>query len=164
MAASRPAPAASCATEALTADVTETKVRSISPESRGTTVIGRTLCHETSACSGSDRDRARPAAADSGSDLAIGAHRRGASRHSGPDAGGLFEMSGRNVVVPGDTLSIWVDPRTRQGRKVQVSTTFDGDRVSLTATFKTLPSGLNHVAYAEVTVPTRQISIQVQNF
>jgi len=36
--------------------------------------------------------------------------------------------------------------------------------VSLTATFKTLPSGLNHVAYAEVTVPTRQISIQVQNF
>jgi hypothetical protein len=83
---------------------------------------------------------------------------------SGPDAGGLFEMTGRSVVLPGDTLSIWVDPRTRQGRKVQVSTTFDGDRVTLTATFKTLPSGLNHVAYAEVTVPTRQISIQVQNF
>jgi len=83
---------------------------------------------------------------------------------SGPDAAGLFEMTGRNVVLPGDTVSIWVDPRTRHGRKVQVSTTFDGDRVNLTATLETLPSGLNHVAYAEVTLPTRQVSIQVQNF
>src|SRR5262249_23007136 len=83
---------------------------------------------------------------------------------SGPDAGGLLEFTGRNVVLPGDTFSVWVDPRTRHGQKVQVSTTFDGVPVSLTATFKTLPSGLNHVADAEVAVPTRQISIRVQNF
>ena len=83
---------------------------------------------------------------------------------SGPDAGGLVEFTGRSVVLPGDTFSVWVDPRTRQGQKVQVSTTFDGVPVKLTATFKTLPSGLNHVAYAEVAMPTRQISIRVQNF
>ena len=41
---------------------------------------------------------------------------------------------------------------------------FQGDAVTLTATFKTLPGGLNHVAYAEVTVPAKQISVQVQNF
>jgi hypothetical protein len=83
---------------------------------------------------------------------------------SGPDSGGLVKLTGRNVVLPGDTFAVWIDPTTRHGQKVQVSTSFDGDIVTLTATFKTLPSGLNHVAYAEVTVPTRRISIQVQNF
>jgi len=83
---------------------------------------------------------------------------------SGPDASGLFEMTGRNVVSPGDTFSLWVDPRTRHAQKIQVATTFQGDPVNLTATFKTLSSGLNHVAYAEVIVPAKQISIQVQNF
>jgi len=45
-----------------------------------------------------------------------------------------------------------------------VSATFQGDPVNLSATFKTLPSGLNHVAYAELTVPAKQITVQVQNF
>ena len=83
---------------------------------------------------------------------------------TGPDAAGLFEMTGQNVVYPGDSFSIWVYPLTRHPQKVQVSTTFQGNPVTLTATFKTLPSGLNHVAYAEVTVPAKQLSVQVQNF
>ena len=83
---------------------------------------------------------------------------------TGPDASGLFEMTGQNVVYPGDTFSIWVNPRTHHPQKIQVSTTFQGDPVNLTATFKTLPGGLNHVAYAEVTAPARQLSVQVQNF
>lgn len=83
---------------------------------------------------------------------------------SGPDASGLFEVTGKNVVYPGDTFSLWVDPRTRHAQRVQVSTSFQGDPVTLTATFRTLPSGLNHVAYAEVIVPAKQMSVQVQNF
>ena len=83
---------------------------------------------------------------------------------TGPDAAGLFEMTGQSVLYPGDTLSLWVNPRTRHVERIQVSTTFQGDPVSLTATFKTLPSGLNHVAYAEVLAPAKQLSVQVQNF
>src|SRR5262249_57850249 len=63
---------------------------------------------------------------------------------SGPDSGGLYKLTGRNVVLPGDSISVWVDPTTRHGQKVQVSTTFDGDPVPLIATFETLPSGLTH--------------------
>jgi hypothetical protein len=83
---------------------------------------------------------------------------------TGPDASGLFEMTGQNVVYAGDTFSLWVNPRTRHVQRIQVSTAFQGDPVSLTATFKTLPSGLNHVAYAEVIAPAKQLSVQVQNF
>ena len=82
----------------------------------------------------------------------------------GPDANGLFEMTGQSVVVPGDTFSLWLDPKTRHVRKVQVGTSFQGDPASMNATFATLPSGLNHVDYAEVIVPTKQIVVQVQNF
>jgi hypothetical protein len=83
---------------------------------------------------------------------------------TGPDVSGLFEMTGQNVVYAGDTFSLWVNPGTRHVQKVQVSTTFQGDPVSLTATFKTLRSGLNHVAYAELTVPAKPLSVQVHNF
>jgi len=83
---------------------------------------------------------------------------------TGPDAAGLFEMTGQSVVYAGDTFSLWVNPRTRHAQRVQVSTVFQGDPVTLTATFKTLQGGLNHVAYAEVTVPAKQLSVQVHNF
>ena len=83
---------------------------------------------------------------------------------TGPDAGGLFELTGQNVVYPGDTFSLWINPKTRHAQRIQVSSSFQGDPLSLTATFKTLPSGLNHVAFAEVIVPAKQLSVQVQNF
>ncbi len=83
---------------------------------------------------------------------------------AGPDSNGLFHMTGQNVVVVGDTLSIATDAATRKTRGMQISTFFQGDPVELTSTFKTLISGLTYVAYAEVTIPTKAMSVQVQNF
>jgi len=86
------------------------------------------------------------------------------ARPMGPDASGLFSMAGNNVVFPGDSLTLWVNGMTRHVARVQVNTTFQGDPVQLSATFSTLPSGLNYMAYAEATVPNKQLSVQVQNF
>ena len=86
------------------------------------------------------------------------------SRLTGPDASGLYSLTGNNVVVPGDTLTIWTDFLTRHTRKIQGETTFQGNPVQLTATFATLPSGLNYVAYAEARVPAKQLSVMVQNY
>jgi hypothetical protein len=83
---------------------------------------------------------------------------------SGPDSGGLFEMTGRSVMVPGDTFSMWTDARTRHTRKIQVSTNYKSDVANVTATFQTLNSGLAYMAYAEIPVPAKQLSVQVQNF
>lgn len=79
------------------------------------------------------------------------------------DDGRMILMNGAGVVVPGDSLSIWTDAATRQTHKIQVDTFFQGNAVNLTATFKTLPSGLTHMNYAEVVVPAKNLSIQVQN-
>jgi hypothetical protein len=83
---------------------------------------------------------------------------------SGPDAAGLLSMTGRNVMVPGDVLSMWTDARTRHTRKIQVTTNYKGDPANVTATYQTLSSGLTYMAYAEITVPTKQLRVQVQNF
>jgi hypothetical protein len=83
---------------------------------------------------------------------------------SGPDASGLFQMTGNSVVVPGDNFTVWTDARTRQTRRVQVNTFFQGDMVNVSATFETIPSGLTYMSYAEATVGAKQLSVQVQNF
>jgi len=83
---------------------------------------------------------------------------------TGPDASGLIAMTGNNVVVPGDSLTIWTQAVTKHTTRVQANTFYQGNVVELTATFNTLATGLNYVAYAEVTIPAKQMSIQVQNF
>jgi hypothetical protein len=83
---------------------------------------------------------------------------------TGPDASGLIVMTGSNVILPGDNLSVWTLAATRQTRKIQANTFYEGDVVELTATFNTLSSGLTYMAYAEVTIPAKQISIQVHHF
>jgi hypothetical protein len=86
------------------------------------------------------------------------------SKPMGPDASGLFSLTGNNVIQPGDNLTIWVNAMTKHVARVQVSTAFQGNPVTLSATFNTLPSGLNYMSFAEVTVPSKQLSVQVQNF
>jgi hypothetical protein len=83
---------------------------------------------------------------------------------SGPDATGAIQMTGNSVAVPGDTFTVWTDAKTNQTRRMQIATTYQGDAVNVTATFKTLPSKLNYVAWAEATVPAKQMNVQVSNF
>jgi hypothetical protein len=81
-----------------------------------------------------------------------------------PDARGLIWITGSSVLLPGDNLSIWVDASTRQTRKTQVNTFYEGEAVNLTATFKTLPSGLTYASYAEVNIPGKQFTVRVHNY
>ena len=91
-----------------------------------------------------------------------------AAKPSGPDANGLFQMAGANVVVPGDSLTLWVNPWTRHVTHMQVNTNFQGTAAQISATFETLPGavngGLNFVSFAEATVPSKQLTVQVQNY
>lgn len=81
-----------------------------------------------------------------------------------PDAQGLILVSGSSVLLPGDNLSVWIEASTRRTRKTQVNTFYEGEAVKLTATFKTLKSGLNYVAFADVTIPGKAFTVQVHNY
>ena len=84
---------------------------------------------------------------------------------SAPDNNGMVQLTGNNVVQPGDSLTLMVNAWTKHVRQIQVSTTFQGQAVQLSATFATIPvSGLNYAAFAEAIVPSKQMSVQVQNY
>jgi len=81
-----------------------------------------------------------------------------------PDGSPIMQMSGSNVINPGDTFYLAVNPTTFQTRRIQVSTTYQGDQVTVTATFATLPIGLTYPQYVDVEVPDKQSSLLVQNY
>ena len=83
---------------------------------------------------------------------------------SAPDANGLLQITSSNVVVPADLVSLWVDARSRQPRRIRIMTYYQGYQVTMTGTFQTLASGLNYLAYAQVTEPATGTTVQVQNF
>jgi hypothetical protein len=83
---------------------------------------------------------------------------------SAPEANGVLQITGGSVVVPGDTLSLWVDARSRQPRRMRIMTYYQGYEVTATATFNTLASGLNYMAYAQVDAQATGITVQVQNY
>jgi hypothetical protein len=83
---------------------------------------------------------------------------------TGPGPEGYLTTAGTNVVQPGDSLTIWTVAATHQTSRVSVNTTYQGSAVQLTATFRTLPSGLNYVNYATIDVAAKQLQLLVQNF
>jgi hypothetical protein len=84
---------------------------------------------------------------------------------TGPDANGMLQLSGFNVVQPGDNLTIWINAWTRHTRQVKVSTTFQGQAVQLFSTFSMLAqSGLNYAEFSEVNVPGKQLTVQMHNY
>ncbi len=83
---------------------------------------------------------------------------------STPDVNGVLQITGGSVVVPGDTLSLRVDARTRQLRRIRIMTYYQGYEVTVTGTYKTLATGLNYLAYAQVDAPATGITLQVQNY
>jgi hypothetical protein len=86
------------------------------------------------------------------------------AKTTGPDSYGFLQMTGNSVVLSGDTLTLWAVAATRKISKIAVTTFYQGDEVEVTAMFKTLPSGLTHVDYAEAAIPAKQLSVQVQNY
>ena len=81
-----------------------------------------------------------------------------------PGPGGLLQLSGGSVVVPGDTVSISVSAPTKETTRMSIMTFYPGDEVTVTATFKTLANGLNYPAYVQMNVPEKNLTILVQDY
>lgn len=81
-------------------------------------------------------------------------------------AGGqsMLSLSGSGVVAPGDSFALTVNGGSLQPVSVQITTQYEGDSVSISATYRTMQSGLNHLQYATVTIPNKNISVNIHNY
>lgn len=81
-----------------------------------------------------------------------------------PDGKTVLTMTGNNVVNPGDTLTMTIDPGTFHMTGVSISSTYDGHSVTANCSFKTLASGLTFMQFATVQVPDKNLGLQIHNF
>jgi hypothetical protein len=76
----------------------------------------------------------------------------------------LLRLEGRDVLQPGDALTLWVDAATRRQRRVEIQTTYDGRPVRLVSEFQDLPNGPTCVARSIVDYQSRELTISTDNF
>ena len=65
-----------------------------------------------------------------------------------PDMNGLVQVTGGSVAMPGDTISLWINPLTRTAQRMKVMTFYEGSEVNVSITLKTLATGLTYPAYS----------------
>ena len=75
-----------------------------------------------------------------------------------------FALSGGSVVMPGDSMTVWINANTHKAAKAFIATNYNGNPVTMNATFNVLASGLSYMNFADVQVPAKQVEIQVSNF
>ena len=75
-----------------------------------------------------------------------------------------FVFTGRNVEEEGDQMTWSVEDELYNTARIDVLTTFEGDAIRFTATFLRLRDGLNYMAYAEAHIPSKNITLQIQNY
>jgi len=81
-----------------------------------------------------------------------------------PGPGGVLQLSGSSVVVPGDTVSLSIYAPTKETRRMTIMTFYQGDEVTVTVTFKTLANGLNYAAYIQLNIPDKNLTLLIQNY
>lgn len=82
-----------------------------------------------------------------------------------PGPNGEIQISGTGVVNPGDSLSLTIYAPSRATRKVTISTADkEGNAINVTATFRTMASGLNHLQFATIEIPSKNLTLQVHNY
>lgn len=77
---------------------------------------------------------------------------------------GQFRLEGRDVLRPGDSMTLWVDALTRRHRRVEVETTFEGRPVRVVSEFMDLPDGPTYMARSVLDYPSRELVVTTENF
>jgi hypothetical protein len=75
-----------------------------------------------------------------------------------------FIFTGKNVEEAGDQLTWMVEDIHYTTARIEVTTRFEDDLVYFTGTFLRLKDGLNYMAYAEAVIPSKNITLQLQNY
>ena len=78
-------------------------------------------------------------------------------------ANGQAVISAQDVVQPGDKLTVFVDPKTRQPLQGEVVTQYDESDVKIHLTFSQLEPGLSAISKTVCEVPDHEVTITVTN-
>lgn len=82
-----------------------------------------------------------------------------------PDAvEGALRLTGRDLVMPGDRFTGWIDPTSGVFRRVEIATFHDGQAVTIATDYRRLPAGLTYQARSVLRYPAERLDITVETF
>jgi hypothetical protein len=79
------------------------------------------------------------------------------------DMAGAVQIQMRNVIQPGDSLTIWIDRTAMLYRRAVIATTYEGNPVTTIANYAMLPSGQVYMAQAILNYPKKQVVVEIDN-
>ncbi len=76
---------------------------------------------------------------------------------------GTLRIQGTNVVVQGDTMTLWVDPATFLFRQVQIDSLYEKKPMKLAVEFQSLPEGPTVSTHVTLDYPEKQVRVLIDN-
>lgn len=76
----------------------------------------------------------------------------------------LIPIYGRDVLQPGDSMTLWIDPVTKKQRKLEIQTTLENKSVRIIGEFADLPNGPTYLARSIIDYPSEELTITTENF
>jgi hypothetical protein len=77
---------------------------------------------------------------------------------------GTIRIQGNDIVQTGDTMTLWVDPRTRETRQSDIRTTLEGKPMRIASLFAKLPDGVPYTKQTIVDIEAKKMRIITENF
>lgn len=75
-----------------------------------------------------------------------------------------MRIYGRDVLQPGDSVTIWVDMAAGRQRRMEINTTFENQIVRIVCDFQDLPGGPTYMSRSVIDYQNEGISVTKENF
>ena len=77
---------------------------------------------------------------------------------------GTAQITGVNVLLQGDSMTIWIDPATQMMRRVEIKTIYEKKPASLALEYKSVPDGPTYTARTVLTYPEKNVELTIDNY
>ena len=77
---------------------------------------------------------------------------------------GTLLIQGTDVQMPGDTMSVWIDPKTFMIRKLEIQSSYEDKPVHFTGEFRAVTDGPTYPARLVLQYPDKEVELIVENF
>jgi hypothetical protein len=77
---------------------------------------------------------------------------------------GTAQIKGANVLLQGDSMTMWIDPTSQMMRRVEIKTLYEGKPATLITDYRSVPNGPTYMAQAMLTYPEKNVELTVDNY
>jgi len=77
---------------------------------------------------------------------------------------GTAQVLGLDVLLPGDSVTIWLDPPSQMMRRIEIKTLYEKKPATVVIDYKTIPNGPTYPARTVLAYPEKNVELTVDNY